>query len=101
MIKRCSKMGLSGVVAMVVVSAVAAAQDAVPVGAVPPSVPQYAYAPEQEGWFLAAVFWLYYVLVWLVAVAGVVMVAVLWFFLLRGSGAFLWQRMPPGLPYCC
>ncbi|MBR1998448.1 MAG: hypothetical protein IJ993_08525 [Akkermansia sp.] len=71
-------MGLSGVFAMVVVSAVAAAQDAVPVGAVPPSVPQYAYASEQEGWFLAAVFWLYYVLVWLVAVAGVVMVAVLW-----------------------
>lgn len=63
---------------MVVTSAVAAAQDAAPGGALPPSVPQYAYAPEQEGWLLSTVFWLYYVLVWLVAVAGVVMVFVLW-----------------------
>ncbi len=78
MIKRYCKMGLLGAVAMVVASAVAVAQDATPGRGVPPSVPQYAYAPEQEGWFLATVFWLYYVLVWLVAVAGVVMAVVLW-----------------------
>lgn len=76
--QRFYRVVLFGVVAMVAASAWGWAQEAAPGSAVPPPARQHVYAPEQEGWFLFTLWCLYYVLVWLVGIAGLVMPLVLW-----------------------